>query len=200
MKINYSAPPIKDALVLATYALAVGFTLMLIQQCTADVIKDNEHKALRQTIQAVLATQQYNNDPVVQKQTLADGNNTHRDVYPAFDGSRPVAVAIKASAPDGYAGQINMLVGVSYDGIVSGVRVLSHRETPGLGDKIDADKSQWIIEFNGSSLSKTRIWKVRKDGGDFDQFTGATITPRAVVNAVRQTLEWYSNNRQQIFE
>lgn len=200
MKVKFSSPPVKDALVLASFALAVGIALLLIQRCTEDAIKANEYKTLRQNIQTVLSGEQYDNDPVAVQRTLNAGDNAVRTAYLAFRRNKPVAAAITASAPDGYAGQIKLLIGVSYEGIISGVRVISHQETPGLGDKIDANKSQWIIEFDGLSLSDMRVWKVRKDGGDFDQFTGATITPRAVINAVRQTLDWYSNHRQQIFE
>lgn len=100
----------------------------------------------------------------------------------------------------GYSGDIQMVVGLSRDGTISGVRVLSHAETPGLGDKIDITRSDWINAFNGLSLSNTTSpeWAVKKDGGRFDQFTGATITPRGVVREVKRTLDWYSSHRQQI--
>lgn len=200
MKIKDYPPPIRDALILALFALIIGAALTLVQRGTADAISDNEHRALRQTLQAVLPAGDYNNDPLDSQRNLVDGSDNHRTVYRAYNRNRPVAVAITANAPDGYAGQIDLLVGVDYEGTVTGVRVLSHQETPGLGDKIDIAKSQWIIDFDGQSLAQTRNWKVKKDGGDFDQFTGATITPRAVVSAVRRTLEWYAKNRQQIFE
>jgi electron transport complex protein RnfG len=186
--------------VLGTFALAVGAALLLVNRITADTVEANKLRALRQTLQIVLPGDTHNNDPAESKLTLEDEHNNQRIAYRAFRDGQPVAAAITASAPDGYAGQIELLVGVSYAGVITGVRVLSHQETPGLGDLIDAKKSSWIIEFNGESLSQTRIWKVRKDGGDFDQFTGATITPRAVVRAVKQTLEWYMANRQRIFE
>ena len=100
-------------------------------------------------------------------------------------------------APEGYSGRIDLLVGIYADGSVAGVRAVSHRETPGLGDKVEIGKSQWVLEFNGKSLSMPvpENWAVKKDGGNFDQFTGATITPRAVVKAVYQSLEYFADHR-----
>src|SRR5690606_4959952 len=111
-------------------------------------------------------------------------------VYRAFRGGEPVAALFNSVAPDGYSGEIRLLVGVRVDGSLSGVRVLSHKETPGLGDPIEVRHSDWITRFSGLSLENPPFerWKVRRDGGDFDQFTGATITPRAVVKATRNTL------------
>lgn len=102
-----------------------------------------------------------------------------------------MAVILQPVVPDGYAGPIRLLVSVLRDGSLGGVRVLEHHETPGLGDKIDEKKSDWIVEqFNGKSLSNPPLdaWQVKRDGGEFDQFTGATITPRSIVNAVKNTL------------
>ena len=112
------------------------------------------------------------------------------------------AATSEAVAPDGYSGPIRLLVGVNADGTVAGVRVLSHRETPGLGDPIDAARSDWIHGFEGRALDDppAAAWTVRKDGGAFDEFTGATITPRAVVHAVRRVLEYAQANREALFE
>ena len=92
-----------------------------------------------------------------------------------------------------------MLIGLTYDSEVTGVRVLNHKETPGLGDDIEIRKSDWILSFNGKQLDAGLRWEVKRDGGDFDQFTGATITPRAIVREVRQTIEWFAQHRQQIY-
>ncbi len=104
-------------------------------------------------------------------------------------------------APDGYSGEIRLLVGVLADGSISGVRVLAHRETPGLGDPIEIERSDWITGFNGRSLGNPVLaqWDVARYGGDFDAFTGATITPRAVVRAVKNTLIYFAQNRERIF-
>ena len=123
------------------------------------------------------------------------------EVYRARSEGRPVAAAMKLRANDGYNGRIDLLIGVYANGEVSGVRVLSHRETPGLGDGIDIARSDWILDFNGKSLRSPEPagWTVERDGGVFDQFTGATITPRAVVHAVRRALEYFEENRETLF-
>src|SRR5690606_31438763 len=108
------------------------------------------------------------------------------EVYLARQDGEIVALIIPATAPDGYSGEIGMIVGVNRDGTIAGARVLSHKETPGLGDKVELSKSNWILGFDGRSLQNPQAsqWKVKKDGGEFDQFTGATITPRAVVQQI----------------
>ncbi|EED32408.1 electron transport complex protein RnfG [gamma proteobacterium NOR5-3] len=126
---------------------------------------------------------------------------TEKSIYVARQDGMATAVLIPAIAPDGYSGAIELIVGVNRDGSVAGVRVLQHRETPGLGDAVDHRKSDWINGFKGRSLSdpaKDR-WTVRKDGGDFDQFTGATITPRAVVQATARALQYAQDNQKALF-
>ncbi len=124
-----------------------------------------------------------------------------RELYVARQGGVASAVLVPAVAPDGYSGSIDLLVGVWRDGRVAGVRVLRHRETPGLGDAIDHRKSNWVDGFVDRSLSDppAERWTVRRDGGDFDQFTGATITPRAVVQATARVLSYVANNHDSIF-
>ncbi len=119
-------------------------------------------------------------------------------VYRARKAGKAVALVIAPIAPDGYSGSIKLLVGINTDGTLSGVRAVAHRETPGLGDAIDEDRSDWILGFTGRSLEQPPVdrWKVRKDGGDFDQLTGATITPRAVVQAVRNALLYYRQHQE----
>ena len=104
-------------------------------------------------------------------------------------------------APDGYSGNIHLLVAIKYDGTLAGVRVVNHKETPGLGDAVEAERSNWILGFTGKSLTNPgkKGWAVKRDGGQFDQFTGATITPRAVVKAVYKTLEYYQQHKTQLF-
>ena len=128
---------------------------------------------------------------------LAEG----RKIYLARAQGQVVAAIIPAVAPDGYSGVIDMIVGVNRDGSIAGVRVLAHRETPGLGDKVDLKKSDWIMEFDGRSLQNPEQegWAVKKDKGVFDQFTGATITPRAVVSATLRVLQFVEANRNTLF-
>lgn len=122
-------------------------------------------------------------------------------IYRFRKNTKPVAVLIESVAPDGYNGNINLLVAIASTGEILGVRATEHHETPGLGDDIDIRRSQWIKQFdNLSLLALTESdWHVAKDGGQFDQFTGATITPRAVVRAVHNTLLWYAQEQEQLF-
>ncbi|MFB6259826.1 MAG: electron transport complex subunit RsxG [Thiohalorhabdaceae bacterium] len=114
-------------------------------------------------------------------------------VYRARKAGEPVAVAFRTIAPDGYNGQIELLVAIWSDGDLAGVRAINHAETPGLGDQIETAKNDWITQFAGHSLGSPppEDWKVKKDGGAFDEITGATITSRAVVKAVRRALKFY---------
>ena len=122
-------------------------------------------------------------------------------VYRVYSEQSPVAALYVVSARDGYAGAINLLVGVSAGGEVSGVHVLAHRETPGLGDQVESSKSDWATQFVGRSLTDPAIsqWAIKRDGGAFDQLTGASVTPRAIVKAVRQTLEFHATHADTIF-
>ena len=121
--------------------------------------------------------------------------------YRALKDGKPSAVVLEAIAPDGYAGKIKLLIAIRANGEISGVRVVSHKETPGLGDYIEIAKSKWIKGFDGTSLEKypSKDWKVKKDGGQFDSVAGATITPRAVVKAVHKALGYFSANHERIF-
>jgi electron transport complex protein RnfG len=123
------------------------------------------------------------------------------DVYVVRRDGQPAAAIFASIAPDGYNGDIDLLIGLSPLGIVTGVRVLSEHETPGLGDKIDIEKSDWIRQFDGKRLGDPPLggWAVSKDGGDFDALTGATITPRAVVKAVKNTLLYFRGHRDELF-
>ena len=106
------------------------------------------------------------------------------------------------TAPDGYNGDIRLLAAIDVTGTVLGVRVVSHRETPGLGDPIEVERSDWVLGFTGKSLlsPQGKSWAVKRDGGEFDQFTGATISPRAVVKAVHNTLLYFKTNQKSLFE
>ena len=128
-------------------------------------------------------------------------NITTKDAFVAYKNRQPVAVILPATAPDGYSGRIELLVGVNADGSLAGVRVTNHKETPGLGDKIDTKVTDWVLGFSGKSLKnpKAKGWFVKKDGGEFDQFTGATVTPRAVVAAVYRTLQYFDANKETLF-
>lgn len=125
-----------------------------------------------------------------------------RSIFRARREGQVIAVILPAYAPDGYSGGIELVVGVNRDGSIAGVRVLEHRETPGLGDAVDSRKSNWVDDFRGKALGNPPAdgWAVRKDGGVFDQFTGATITPRAVIDATRRTLEYVQAEHARLFD
>jgi len=130
------------------------------------------------------------------------GNRTPSKANIATLGNEPVGVILEAIAHDGYAGDIKLLIAIRADGSVSGVRVLTHKETPGLGDYIEIERDDWITQFNNESLMKTaaKDWAVVKDGGKFEYMAGATITPRAIVKAVAKALQFFNDNKPQLLE
>ena len=125
-----------------------------------------------------------------------------REAYVALYDGEVSAVILPVTAPDGYSGRIELLVGINRNGTLAGVRAITHKETPGLGDKINTNVSDWILGFAGKSLGNPTAggWAVKKDGGEFDQFTGATITPRAVVAAVYRALQYFEENRNSLLD
>jgi electron transport complex protein RnfG len=125
------------------------------------------------------------------------GLSNPQEAFIAKQDGVPVTLILPVVAPEGYSGPIRLIVGIDVNGDIRGVRVIEHKETPGLGDKISLKKSDWVLGFDGKSLSNTTEegWRVKKDGGDFDQLTGATITPRAIVKAVHLALQYYSHQQ-----
>lgn len=122
-------------------------------------------------------------------------------VYRVYAEGEPVAALFVVTAVDGYSGPIRILLGIGYDGVVTGVRILEHRETPGLGDRIVSSKSDWVFQFDGRSLGDPQVsgWFIERDGGQFDQLSGASVTPRAAIKAIRQTLLYFDEHRDEIF-
>lgn len=184
----------------------VGTTLVaLTEYASRDAIADNERAVLLRNLYALLPADRLDNDiagDIIEVPASPLLGTTQRStVYRARRQGEPVAAIFNSIAPDGYSGRIHLLVGVYVDGSIAGVRVVKHAETPGLGDAIEIRKSPWILGFDTKSLQDPDIsrWAVRRDGGDFDQLTGATITPRAVVAAVRNTLLYYRQNAAMIF-
>lgn len=151
-------------------------------------------------LEQVLPADSYNNNPLTEA-TLIEFPEYFKEpvkILPAKTGNQLSGAALIATTP-GWGGDMQFIVGLDELGTVQGVRVISHKETPGLADKIELSKDQWILSFNGKSLGNTSKiqWAVEKDGGEFDQFTGATITPRALVNGVYDTLQVYQTWRNQ---
>ncbi len=190
----------RQSMVLGTFALIIACALTAINSFTRPAINNNRQLQLDRQLTEVLPHQQHDNQLQRNPKTLVDPiSGETRTLYVATKNNQPVAAVITALAPDGYSGDITLLVGILADGSLSGVRVTHHSETPGLGDDIELAKSAWILQFDGKSLSQPVRWAVRRDGGDFDQLTGATITPRAIVRAVHRTLTFFHTNKQQIF-
>lgn len=190
---------------LALFAV-VGTTLVaLTEYSTSAAIAENERQVLLRNLYALLPRDRLDNDIAADTLQLPAsallGTDDASTVYRARLGGEPVAAIFNSVAPEGYNGKIHLLVGVYIDGRLAGVRVVKHAETPGLGDAVEIRKSPWINDFAGKSLANPtpERWRVKRDGGDFDQFTGATITPRAVVAAVRNTLLYYQQNADIIF-
>jgi electron transport complex protein RnfG len=193
------------AAVLGLFAV-IGIGLVaLVHDGTEARIAANERAVLLRTLETLVPAASFDNDILADTITArlsALGTGQAVTVYRARRHGQPVAAVLSPVAPDGYNGAIKLLVAIQADGTLAGVRVIGHRETPGLGDFIDADKSGWILGFDGRSLNDPpeSRWKVKRDGGDFDQFTGATITPRAVVKAVYTTLVFFERNKTRLFD
>ncbi len=186
----------KTSLLLGLFALLGCSLVALSFQFTFEQIKANERAKLLSTLNQFVSENEYDNDLFNDTRII---NN--EIVYRARKAKKPVAAIMTTVAPDGYNGRIRLLIAITYKGSLIGVRVLSHQETPGLGDKIELRRSNWILTFNERSLTNpnSAAWKVKKDGGEFDQLTGATITPRAIVKAVYKTLVFYQKNRELVF-
>lgn len=170
---------------------------------TAERIAENQRQSLLRSLHQLIDPQSHTNaldEDILWVNHPLLGNEA-MPVYRARRDGEPVALVLSATAPDGYAGDIRLLIGIRHDGQLTGVRVLEHRETPGLGDAIDVRRGNWILGFDGRSLDNPAEarWKVKKDGGDFDQLTGATITPRAIVAAVHRALRYYQEYREALF-
>jgi len=189
----------KNSTILKSGALMLIFTLIcvffvsLAEQTTKEKIAFNEEQLLIKRLNEIVAN--YDNDIVsdqFKRGIKLHGIEQTIRIFPAEKNGEVFAHLIEHTYPKGYNGNIRLLTGIDIEGELLGVRVIGHKETPGLGDKIETRKSDWIKVFSGLSLSNLdqSLWKVKRDGGSFDQFTGATITPRAIVSAAYQLLEY----------
>jgi electron transport complex protein RnfG len=197
---------LKSAIALGL-VVVLGVTLLaLVHHFTKARIADQEQRAVLQQLQQIIPAGLYDNSLHSDFYTFRDESAFPQGqsvtAYRARKQGRPVGVILRFAAMDGYNGRIDLLAGIDTAGRLTGVRVTAHKETPGLGDGIEAERSNWILAFNGKSLQHPapERWAVRKDGGEFDQMTGATITPRAVVNAVRRALVYFAAHQQELFD
>ena len=195
----------RSALSLGLVAV-IGTTLLSgVNRLTAERIAEQERRVVLEQLGQIIPPDRYDNelqDDWIAFTAEAWFPQGQRVVaYRARREGQPVAVILRFAAVDGYSGHIGLLAGIEADGRLAGVRVTSHRETPGLGDAIEIEKSDWLRAFDGKSLGAPAAseWTIRRDGGAFDQFTGATITPRAVVKAVRAALEYHEGHREALY-
>lgn len=192
---------IKTAITLVAFAFAFTLLMTVVYQVTKVPIAESEAAARIALFQQVIPNDRYDNAVLTDTVDIAPsallGNKKPTTANIARMSGEPVAVILEAIAHDGYSGDIKLLVAIDSDEVISGVRVIKHTETPGLGDYIDIAKSQWIKLFDGESLTKTSRtnWAVTKDGGTFDYMAGATITPRAVIKAVHKALQYFQENK-----
>jgi len=193
------------AVAMIIFSLAASTALSISYFITKSPIDESDAKAKRIFLNQVIPADLYDNNLV--KDTISIepspmlGNKKNIDVYRAKKKNQVIAVNIESVAPDGYSGEIKTLVGIDHEDKILGVRVIAHKETPGLGDYIEIDKSQWIKNFDLKSLDKIseKQWAVKKDGGDFDYVSGATITPRAVIKSTYKCLLYVKENKKRLF-
>ncbi|MEO0034912.1 MAG: hypothetical protein RLZZ501_935 [Pseudomonadota bacterium] len=189
------------ASILGAFCLAFGIVLAHTDDLTRDDIKQRVLEDKERSLAQVLPAAIHDNSPVHDIVTVKNEHGEDVTVYRATKGGVVTGVAYQITG-SGYAGPIRLMLGVDAEGKILGVRVITHKETPGLGDKIQTDKTDWILHFNGLSLGNPAEdkWKVKKDGGQFDQFSGATITPRGVVGAIRLGLHFFDDHKTALLE
>jgi len=196
---------IKTGLTLALIAAICTALVAATFQATKDRIAANDKALLEQSLQPALAGVFYDGSVSESRLILPTPHdlpgNEAAIIYRVYSEDQPVAALFVVTARDGFSGAIRILVGIDFDGTVTGVRILQHRETPGLGDKIDSSRSDWVYQFDGHSLTDPPVsgWSIKSDGGEFDQLTGASVTPRAVIKAVRETLVYFEAQRDEVF-
>lgn len=196
---------LRNGVTLAVIAAICTAMVALTYRLTAERIVENEQAWLEQSLKPALSGLFFDSG-VTESRIIV--NPPHElpgtdaaIIYRVFAEGEPVAALFVVSARDGYAGPIRMLVGIDMDGVVTGVHVLEHRETPGLGDRVESSKSDWVQQFVGRSLLNPDPggWAIKGDGGQFDQLTGASVTPRAIVKATKLTLLYFAAHREEIF-
>ncbi|KEA65751.1 Electron transport complex protein RnfG [Marinobacterium lacunae] len=192
----------RSSLGIGIFAIVTAGVIAVTQVATKDKIESNiaeaEAKALYEILPRSIDDKLHEHRVPLTAPEL--GLSQSRYAWQAIVDGEVRGIIMPVVAPDGYSGDIGLLVGLNRDGSVAGVRVTSHKETPGLGDKIEPAKSNWLENFVGQSMdgNNDSSWAVKKDGGRFDQFTGATITPRAVVNATGRAIQYFRAHQAQL--
>lgn len=196
---------LRAAVVLTVAAAAAVGLVSVVHDLAQPRIEASRRAQQLAQLTEVLGGLAYDNDPLADTRSVRDpellGTDAALTVHRVRNDGATVALLLNVVAPDGYSGPIRLLIGIDARGRVLGVRVVEHRETPGLGDAIEERRSDWIRGFDGRSLDDPPAprWQVRKDGGDFDAFTGATVTPRAIVRSVRNALAYVEQHRDELY-
>lgn len=197
---------LRNSIILGVFAICTVGVIAFIQQATSERIAAEQQRMQMRALNEILPDDQHDNDLLQDSFSIADQPllrlPTPGTAWRARQNGEVSAVILPVVTLDGYSGRIDLLVGIRANGELAGVRIINHRETPGLGDKFEVAKGNWIFSFDGKSLSlpAPQGWAVRKDGGDFDQFVGATITPRAVVQAVHNALQYFEQHRDALLQ
>ena len=189
---------IRAAIGLGLFAILTAGLVALVQLNTKERIIEQETKARLSALYELVPESYRDNDLLADSYTLSISKDVEsKNIFLARSSGAVSAIVLPWTAPDGYTAPIQLLVAIDIEGTLIGVRVVSHKETPGLGDNIELVKSDWILGFDGRSIGNTSTdaWAVKKDGGEFDQLTGATITPRAIVSAVYDALQFFETNK-----
>lgn len=196
---SYRQRTMHHAMLLGGMAAITSALLVIGNKQTYPDIELRRMEDTKRSVAQVVPPELHSND-LLKDVLHFKNNNETRNIYVARSDGKVTAVAFRTTT-QGYGGTINLIIGIKRNGEITGTRILSHNETPGLGDKIEAKKDHWIFGFTGLSLKNPgeSQWKVKKDGGYFDQFTGATITPRAVIKAVKASLEFFRDNKNKMF-
>ncbi|MEI6986111.1 MAG: electron transport complex subunit RsxG [Rhodospirillaceae bacterium] len=195
-------PALIHAVILSSFCTGFGLLLALTHQITAADIRLRAAEDLQNSLTQVIPPGLHDKNPAANIVTIPISEASRQvTVFRATKAGKVTAVAFELRG-SGYGGEIRLMLGLDAEGRILGVRTLQHKETPGLGDKIDLIKSDWITRFTGLSLNSPPPdkWKVKKDGGQFDQFSGATITPRGVIGAIRGGLEFFKVHKARLME
>lgn len=196
---------LKSGVTLAAIGAVCAALVAITYSLTRERIAANEQAWLEKSLEPALAGLTFEgsvSESMLVVRTPHDLPGTDDVIiYRVYADDLPVAALFAVTARDGYAGAIRVLIGIEYDGTITGIRILEHRETPGLGDKIVASRSDWVFQFDGRSLGDPGLeeWVIKRDGGEFDQLTGASVTPRAVIKVTKETLIYFAAHRDEIF-
>ena len=197
---------LRTSVILFLFALVGTALLAYTYSSTHDIIEKSAQEEKLAFINQVLPKELYDNDLLAAWRALpADpllGTRRPSGMWLATKAGQPAGVVLEAVAPEGYSGDIGLLIGIDANGTLTGVRVTQHKETPGLGDYIQLSKSPWILQFDGKAYhpGQDSLWKVKKDGGEYDARAGATVTPRAIVKAVREALKYFHLHRETLLQ